>query len=100
MKRTMLAAVCLLLAAPCVAESIRIDAAPEHITNTIRPTEALGAGVDRLPYGAADKLLKEETIRRVLAAGPMVRPVRRLFRRAPIPSSHCRKHPSRSFAAR
>jgi hypothetical protein len=69
MKRTMLAAVCVLLAAPCAAESIHVDAAPEHVTNTIRPTEALGAGVDRLPYGAADKLLKEDTIRRVLAAG-------------------------------
>ena len=69
MNRAMLAAVCVLLTAPCTAESIRVDAAPEHVTNTIRPTEALGAGVDRLPYGAADKLLKEDTIRRVLAAG-------------------------------
>src|ERR1700730_11529160 len=69
MKRAMLAAVFVLLTAPCAAESIRVDAAPEHVTNTIRPTEALGAGVDRLPYGAADKLFNAETIRRVLSAG-------------------------------
>ena len=40
-------------AAPCLAQTLRIDAAPEHLTNTLRPTKALGAGVDRLPYGAA-----------------------------------------------
>jgi hypothetical protein len=38
-------AVLLLLTGPGVAETIRVDAAPEHVTNTIRPTEALGAGV-------------------------------------------------------
>ena len=56
-------------AAPCLAQTLRIDAAPEHLTNTLRPTKALGAGVDRLPYGAADKLFTPETIRRVQAAG-------------------------------
>jgi hypothetical protein len=39
-------AVLLLLTGPGVAETIRVDAAPEHVTNTIRPTEALGAGHD------------------------------------------------------
>ena len=51
------------------AQTIRIDAAPEHVTNIIRPTEAMGAGVDRLPYGAADKLFTDETIRQVLSVG-------------------------------
>ncbi len=69
MKRAMLCAVLVLLTAPAMAQVIHVDAAPEHVTNTIRPTEALGAGVDRLPYGAADKLFNAETIRRVLAAG-------------------------------
>ena len=59
----------LILAAPVGAESIRVDAAPEHVTNMIRPTEAMGAGVDRLPYGAADKLFTDETIHQVLSAG-------------------------------
>lgn len=52
---------------PCVAESIRVDT--EHVNNTLRPTEALGAGVDRLPYGAAEKLFNSTTIQKILAAG-------------------------------
>jgi len=52
-----------------VADTIRVDAAPEHLTNSIRPAEALGAGVDRLPYGAADKLFTTDTLTRVLSAG-------------------------------
>ncbi len=50
-------------------QSIRVDATPSHATNTIVPTKALGAGIDRLPYGAADKLFNEATIRQVLSAG-------------------------------
>ena len=66
------AALYVALMAPCVpgmAQTIRVDAAAEHVTNTIRPSEAVGAGVDRLPYGAADKLFTPETIQRVLSAG-------------------------------
>jgi hypothetical protein len=51
------------------AQSIRVDATPSHAVNTIRPTEALGAGIDRLPYGAADKLFVDDTIKQVLSAG-------------------------------
>lgn len=51
------------------AQSIHVDATPSHATNTIRPTEALGAGIDRLPYGAADKLFVDDTIKQVLSAG-------------------------------
>jgi hypothetical protein len=52
-----------------LADTIHVDVAPEHLTNSIRPAEALGAGVDRLPYGAADKLFTPDTIARVLSAG-------------------------------
>ena len=52
-----------------VAQTIQVDATPSHSTNTIRPTEALGAGIDRLPYGAADKLYVPDTIKQVLSAG-------------------------------
>ena len=63
-------AVALALASlPCLGQTIRVDAAPEHATNRIRPSEALGAGVDRLPYGAADKLFNPDTIARVQSAG-------------------------------
>ena len=58
-----------MVAVPAQAQTIRIDAAPEHVTNTIRPSEALGAGVDRLPYGYADKLFTKDTLQRVLSAG-------------------------------
>ncbi len=51
------------------AESIVVDSTPQHSVNTIRPTEALGAGVDRLPYGAADKLFNKDTLSRILSAG-------------------------------
>src|SRR5271167_4038233 len=51
------------------AQSIRVDATPAHSTNTIRPTEALGAGIDRLGYEAADKLFVPDTIKQVLSAG-------------------------------
>jgi hypothetical protein len=50
-------------------QSIRVDATPSHATNTIVPTKALGAGIDRLPYGAADKLFTDGTIQQVLSAG-------------------------------
>ncbi len=52
-----------------VGQTIHVDAAAEHATNTIVPTQALGAGVDRLPYGASDKLLTQENLDKVLSAG-------------------------------
>jgi hypothetical protein len=51
------------------AQTIRVDAAPEHSTNSIIPNRALGAGIDRLPYGAADKLFVEPMVKQVLSAG-------------------------------
>ena len=50
-------------------QTIRVDAVPEHSTNSIVPTRALGAGIDRLPYGAADKLFVEPMVKEVLSAG-------------------------------
>ena len=57
------------LCMPGMAQTIRVDAAPEHVINVIRPQQALGAGVDRLPYGRADRLFRPEIIRQVLSAG-------------------------------
>jgi F5/8 type C domain-containing protein len=51
------------------AQTIRVDATPSHSTNSIVPTRALGAGIDRLPYGATDKLFVQPTIHQVLSAG-------------------------------
>ena len=67
------AAACILVAMAVVplarAQNIRVDATPCHAANTIKPTEALGAGIDRLPYGAADKLFVDDTIKQILSAG-------------------------------
>jgi hypothetical protein len=52
-----------------IGQTIHVDAAAGHATNTIVPTQALGAGVDRLPYGASDKLLTQENLEKVLSAG-------------------------------
>jgi hypothetical protein len=57
------------IAAGSHAQTIRVDITPSHSTNTIVPTKALGAGIDRLPYGAADKLFTGATIQQVLSAG-------------------------------
>jgi hypothetical protein len=54
-------------ACPSRAQSIVVDSS--HVSNSIRPSEALGAGIDRLPYGAADKLFVDATLQQVLAAG-------------------------------
>jgi hypothetical protein len=51
------------------AQTIRVDVTPSHATNTIVPTKALGAGIDRLPYGAVDQLFNDATIGQVLSAG-------------------------------
>ncbi len=51
------------------AQNIVVDVTPSHVTNKIRPTEAVGAGIDRLPFGAADKLYVDSTVKQVLAAG-------------------------------
>jgi hypothetical protein len=64
--------VCLVAASglsSATAQIIRIDTNQTHSTNAIRPTKALGAGIDRLPYGAADKLYVDSTLKQVLAAG-------------------------------
>lgn len=62
--------VALLALAPLApAQTIRVDITPGHSTNTIRPNEALGAGIDRLPYGSVDKLFTPEMEKQVLEAG-------------------------------
>src|ERR1700681_3533193 len=59
-----------IVVAPIVrSQSIHVDATPSHATNTIKPTEALGAGIDLLPYGAAEKLFVDDTIKQILSAG-------------------------------
>lgn len=51
------------------AQTVLVDVTPDHVVNSFSPPYALGAGVDRLRLGAADKLLSEQSLKEVLAAG-------------------------------
>jgi hypothetical protein len=51
--------------------TIRVDIAAGHSTNSFAPDRALGAGIDRLTYGATDKLYTEPMIKQILSAGWM-----------------------------
>jgi hypothetical protein len=51
--------------------TIRVDITPEHATNLFSPDRALGAGIDRLPFGATDKLYTEAMVKQILSAGWM-----------------------------
>ena len=51
------------------AQTVRVDITPSHVANTFRPTETLGAGVDRIPLAATDKIFTEPMIKRILSAG-------------------------------
>ena len=52
-----------------IAQTIRVDITPGHAVNTFRPTEALGAGIDRIASDSTDKLFVEPTIKQILSAG-------------------------------
>jgi len=51
------------------AQTIRVEITADHPANVFRPNEALGAGIDRLPRGAGEKLLAEPVLKEVLSAG-------------------------------
>jgi hypothetical protein len=52
-----------------LAHKVVVDSAPSHAVNSFSPVRALGAGVDRLRLGMADKLLSEPFLKQVLSAG-------------------------------
>src|SRR5438094_10312320 len=54
---------------PCSAQTIHVDATPGHEVNKFVPTEALGAGIDRINITATDKLFTEPVMKQVLSAG-------------------------------
>ena len=57
------------LAFDCLAQTIRVDIRPDHSTNSFKPTEALGAGVDRIPFAATDKIFTEPVLKQILSTG-------------------------------
>jgi hypothetical protein len=66
--RALLLAV-LLANAPVFSQTIRVDITPEHMAKSFVPTQALGAGVDRISTASTDKVFTEATMKQVLAAG-------------------------------
>src|SRR5437899_3349211 len=50
-------------------QTIRVDSNPTRVANTFVPTEALGAGIDRINTAATDKLFTEPVIKQALSAG-------------------------------
>jgi F5/8 type C domain len=52
-----------------LAQTIRVDITASHVAKSFVPTEALGAGVDRISTASTDKVFTEPIIRQVLSAG-------------------------------
>ncbi len=52
-----------------VAQTIRVDITSNHSGKSFVPTAALGAGIDRIPTAATDKVFTEPVIKQVLSAG-------------------------------
>ena len=49
------------------AQTIRVDTSQQ--VNSFRPTESLGAGVDRIPRAATDKIFTEPILKQILSVG-------------------------------
>jgi hypothetical protein len=60
-----------LFALPLITEgqTVRIDAAPSHVTNKFRPSYALGSTVDRVPSNPTDTFFRPDQIKQILSAG-------------------------------
>ncbi|MGA8231191.1 MAG: discoidin domain-containing protein [Candidatus Acidiferrales bacterium] len=69
LRAVLLAFITVTFALPAAAQTVRVDSTLSHSTNSIKPTEALGAAIDRLPYGAVDKLFNDDMVKQVLASG-------------------------------
>jgi hypothetical protein len=52
-----------------IAQTIIVDAAPSHVTNTFSPVRSLGAAIDRLKTGTPDHLLTDPVLKEILGAG-------------------------------
>jgi F5/8 type C domain len=57
------------LASFASAQTVHVDITPGHVANTFIPTEAFGAGIDRINTAATDKLFTEPVMKQVLSAG-------------------------------
>ncbi len=51
------------------AQTIRVDATPDHVVNKFSPTYALGTTVDRVPSNATDTFFAPDQLKQTLEAG-------------------------------
>jgi hypothetical protein len=51
------------------AQTIHVDITPSHVAKSFVPTEALGAGVDRISTASTDKVFTDAVMKQVQAAG-------------------------------
>ncbi len=58
-----------LFAGMLAAQNLVVDSTPAHEANSFSPVRALGAGVDRIAVGLADKMLVEPRLKEILSAG-------------------------------
>jgi hypothetical protein len=58
-----------LLPSLAASQTISVDITPGHAVNSFVPTEALGAGIDRISTVSTDKMFIEPVIKQVLSAG-------------------------------
>ena len=65
----MLIAVLVVTTFSAVAQTIRVDITSNHSGKSFVPTAALGAGIDRIPTAATDKVFTEPVLKQVLSAG-------------------------------
>jgi len=63
----LLSSVLAIFASVSFAQTIRVDSTPSHVAKTFVPTEALGAGIDRMNTAATDKLFTEPVIKQALS---------------------------------
>jgi len=59
----------IVLISSAFSQTIRVDTNPAHVAKTFVPTEALGAGIDRINIASTDKLFSDSVIKQVLTAG-------------------------------
>jgi F5/8 type C domain len=52
-----------------MAQTVTVDAAPDHVVNRFSPPYALGSTVDRVPSNATDVFFRPDQVKKVLSAG-------------------------------
>jgi hypothetical protein len=65
----LLCALLAVMAHAAPAQNLVVDATPSHVANSFSPIRALGAGVDRIAVGLADKMLVDPMLKEILSAG-------------------------------